>query len=128
MKTCEIIWIEPNKNNLLGISTLSPPKIVITSIIFMQLILLVIYGHHILDFFAFLKYIWLTLNLIFFFFLKCNKKWKTWMYGIYLWQNNTHYKVWKNCIYTSKLRFWVAFLGEFFMVYDIDTLIKSMTN
>jgi hypothetical protein len=39
---------------------------------------------------------------------------KTWIYGIYLWQNNTCHKVWKNCIYTSKLRLWVEFLGEFF--------------
>ncbi len=37
-----------------------------------------------------------------------------------MWQNNTCHKIWKNCIYTSKLRLWVEFLGEiFFMVYDI---------
>ncbi len=42
------------------------------------------------------------------------------MYGIYLWQNNTCHKVWKNCIYTSKLKLWVELLGEFSMVYDID--------
>jgi hypothetical protein len=36
----------------LGISTLSPPKIIITSIIFVQLLFLVMYGHHILDSFC----------------------------------------------------------------------------
>jgi len=39
----------------MGESTLSPPKIVVTSIIFLQLIFLVTYGHHILDYFPFLK-------------------------------------------------------------------------
>jgi hypothetical protein len=42
------------------------------------------------------------------------------MYGIYLWQNITCHRVWKNCTYTSKLRLWVEFLGEFFILYDID--------
>jgi len=42
------------------------------------------------------------------------------MYGIYLWQNNTCHKVWKNCIYISQLGLWVEFLGEMFLVYDID--------
>ncbi len=39
----------------LGESTLSPPKIVITSIIFLQLIFLVMYGHHILDYLCLFK-------------------------------------------------------------------------
>jgi hypothetical protein len=56
--------------------------------------------------FSCFNYIWLTLNL--------NKQWKTWMYGVYLWQNNTHHKVWKNCTYISKLKLWVKFLGENF--------------
>jgi len=38
-----------------GENTLSPPKIVIICINFLQLILLVTYGHHILDYFWFLK-------------------------------------------------------------------------
>jgi hypothetical protein len=42
------------------------------------------------------------------------------MYEVYLWQNITCHIIWKDCIYTSKLRLWVEFLGEFFMVYDID--------
>jgi hypothetical protein len=40
-----------------GESTLSPSKIVVTSIIFVQIFFLVIYGHHILDFLICLKYI-----------------------------------------------------------------------
>jgi hypothetical protein len=39
------------------------------------------------------------------------------MYGIYLCQNNTCHKIWKNYIFTSKLRLWMEFLGEFF--YDV---------
>jgi hypothetical protein len=42
------------------------------------------------------------------------------MYRIYLWQKNTCHKVWKFCIYTSKLGLWVELLGDFFMIYDID--------
>jgi len=38
-------------NDDLGESTLSPPKIVIINIIFLQLKFLVTYGHHILDYF-----------------------------------------------------------------------------
>jgi hypothetical protein len=38
--------------HVVGISTLSPPKILVTSIIFLQLLFLVIYGHHILDYFC----------------------------------------------------------------------------
>jgi hypothetical protein len=41
------------------------------------------------------------------------------MYGAYLWQNNMCHRVRKNCIYTSKLRLWVEFLGEFFILFDI---------
>ncbi len=49
-----------------GENTLNPPKIVITSIIFMQLKFLVTYRHHILDYFYFLKVYLLSfrLNLI----------------------------------------------------------------
>jgi hypothetical protein len=36
------------------------------------------------------------------------------MYGIYLWQNNIHHKVWKNHIYTSKSRLGVELLNDFF--------------
>jgi hypothetical protein len=36
----------------LGINTLSPWKIVVKNIIFLQLIFLVMYGHHILDYFC----------------------------------------------------------------------------
>jgi hypothetical protein len=35
---------------LVSENTLSTPKIIVTSIIFLQLIFLVMYGHHILDF------------------------------------------------------------------------------
>ncbi len=47
-----------------GESTLNPPKIVVICIIFLQLIFLVMYGHNILDYFCFLKYIWLHLDFI----------------------------------------------------------------
>jgi hypothetical protein len=36
----------------LGISTLSPTKLAITSIIFLQLFIFIMYGHHILDYFC----------------------------------------------------------------------------
>jgi hypothetical protein len=49
---------------LLGENTLNPLKIVVISIIFLQSIILVMYGHHILDLFVFKKYIWLNLELI----------------------------------------------------------------
>jgi hypothetical protein len=39
----------------MGKSTLSPPKIAITCIICLQLIVLVMYGHHILDYFCLFK-------------------------------------------------------------------------
>jgi hypothetical protein len=42
------------------------------------------------------------------------------MYGIYLWQNNIHHKVWKNHIYTSESRLGVELLNDFFTMYDID--------
>jgi hypothetical protein len=42
------------------------------------------------------------------------------MCEIYLWQNNTRHKVWKNCIYILELGLGVELLSEFFMVYDID--------
>jgi len=43
------------------------------------------------------------------------------MYGVYLWPNNTYHRVWKKCIYASKLRSseWNSWVN-FFMVYDID--------
>jgi hypothetical protein len=34
-----------------GHNTLSPPKVVLTSIIFLQLVFSIMYGHHILDYF-----------------------------------------------------------------------------
>jgi hypothetical protein len=72
------------------------------------------YGHHIWDFLLFKIYlIHLKLNLTNYFF-EFKKKWKSWMYVIYLWQNNACHKIWKNCIYISKLRLWVKFFGEFF--------------
>ncbi len=112
-----------------GISTLSPPKIVVTSMIFLQLPFFVMYGHHILDYF-FLFYVYLInlkLNLINYL-QKSNKQWKNWMYGIYLWQNNTCQILKKNYIYTSKLRLWVEFLGEFFYcVWYWYAWIKSRT-
>jgi hypothetical protein len=46
-----------------------------------------------------------------------NKHWKFWMYGIYLWLNNTCHKIWKYVciyIYTWKLGLWVEFVGECF--------------
>jgi hypothetical protein len=42
------------------------------------------------------------------------------MYEIYLWQNNTYHRVWKNCMYNSKVKLWMELLGEFLMMYDID--------
>jgi hypothetical protein len=38
-----------------GENTLNPPKIIITHIIFLQLNFLLMYGHHILDYFFFFK-------------------------------------------------------------------------
>jgi hypothetical protein len=78
-----------------GESTLSPPKIVITSIIFLQLKFLVTYGHHILDYFYFLKVYLISfkLNLINYF-ENFNKHWKIWMY-VHLWPNITCHTVWK---------------------------------
>jgi hypothetical protein len=50
------------------------------------------------------------------------------MYGIYLWQNNTCYKIWKNCIYISKQVLRVEFLGEFFYgIWYWYAWIKSRT-
>jgi hypothetical protein len=49
---------------IMGESTLSLPKIVVTGIIFLQLNFLITYGHHILDYFTFKNYIWLGLDLI----------------------------------------------------------------
>ncbi len=78
-----------------GESILSPPKIVVTRIIFMQLIFLIMYGHHIWDYFCFLK-----LHLIRFRFHlinyieKFNKHWRIWTYGVYSWQINICHNVW----------------------------------
>jgi hypothetical protein len=58
------IWWERSLVKVLGESTLSPPKIVVTSTIFLQLNFLVTYGHHNLDFLIYFKYIWLVLDLI----------------------------------------------------------------
>jgi len=46
-----------------GESTLSPLKIVVICIIFLQLIFLVMYGHHVLDYFCFLKVYLITFRL-----------------------------------------------------------------
>jgi hypothetical protein len=70
----------------------------------------------------------LKLNLINYF-LKFNKQWNTWMYGVDLWQNNTCHRVWKNCVYISKLKLWMESLGEFFYgVWYWYTWIKSRTS
>jgi hypothetical protein len=46
----------------------------------------------------------------------------------YICDKNTCHKVWKNCIYASKLKLWVEFLGEFFYgVCYWYTSIKSRT-
>jgi hypothetical protein len=42
------------------------------------------------------------------------------VWNIFVTKRFTHHKVWKICIYTSKLGLWVEFLGLFLMVYDID--------
>jgi hypothetical protein len=47
----------------LGISTLNPPKIVVISIIFLQLLFFCMDGHHILDFFCFFKVYLINLNI-----------------------------------------------------------------
>jgi len=44
-------------NVFLAENILNPPKTVVTNVIFLQLIFLVMYGHHILDFFACFDYI-----------------------------------------------------------------------
>jgi hypothetical protein len=82
------------------------------------------YGHHILDFFFILKVYLINfkLNLINLFFNPTkNEKLECMEYIC-----DKKYML-QSCIYTSKLGLWVAFLGEFFMVYDIDTWIKSKT-
>lgn len=48
----------------MGENTQSPPKIIITNIIFLQLIFLITYGHYILYLFVCFIYIWLVLNLL----------------------------------------------------------------
>ncbi len=53
-----------------GINTLNPQKIIVTSIIFLQLIFLVMYGHHILDYFELIWYIINEFFLLFFKFFK----------------------------------------------------------
>jgi hypothetical protein len=53
------IWID-----VMGKNTLSPPKLIVANIIFLHFVVLVKYGNHILDFFAYFNdNIWLTLNL-----------------------------------------------------------------
>jgi hypothetical protein len=47
----------------MGKNTLRPPKIIVTNIAFLHLVLLCKYKHHILDFFICLKYIGLDLDL-----------------------------------------------------------------
>ncbi len=46
------IFASNKSSRLLGISTLSPTKLAITSIIFLQLFIFIMYGHHILDYFC----------------------------------------------------------------------------
>jgi hypothetical protein len=55
-----------NSTSIESISTLNPLKIVVTSIIFLQLLFLVMYRHHILDYLCFFKVhlINLKLNLV----------------------------------------------------------------
>ncbi len=51
---------------------------------------------------------------------KSNKNWKTWTYGVYLWQNDTHCKVWKIAyVFQNQGCGWNPWVN-FFMVYDID--------
>jgi hypothetical protein len=71
----------------MGESTLSPPKIEVTRIIFLQLHFLVIYEHHILDYFCFFKVYMINFKLsLINYFEKSNKHWRIWTYGIYLWK------------------------------------------
>jgi hypothetical protein len=51
VKEKEVNWTDTLFKQVQGESTLSPPKIVITSMIFQQFIYWVMYGHHILDYF-----------------------------------------------------------------------------
>jgi hypothetical protein len=111
-----------------GENTLSSLKIVVTSIIFMQLIFLVLYGHHILDFFCF-KYILLALDnhkldLI------CNSIRFNLLFERnpmnieeleYVFDKIILSQSLKICAYISKLGLWVELFGEFFfMVNDMD--------
>jgi hypothetical protein len=68
-----------------GESTLSPPKIVVICIIFLQFFFLVTYGHYILDYFCFLKVylIYFSLHLINYF-EKFNKHLRNWTWRIFV--------------------------------------------
>jgi hypothetical protein len=60
----ELYFILKVRQPMLGWKHIKTPgKIIITHIIFLQLIFLIMCGHHILDFFCF-KYIWLALDFI----------------------------------------------------------------
>jgi hypothetical protein len=119
--------------NLHGMSEskLSPFKIVVACIIFLQLIFWLMYGHHILDYFCLFKVYLISLKLhLINYFEKFNKHRKIWTFGLYLWQNNTYHRVW-NSEYILSFQtnivhdiFWV----KFFMMYDIDIHQLNLGN
>jgi len=48
------------------------------------------------------------------------------VWNIFVTKEFTRHKVWKNCIYTSKLGLWVTSWVKYLMVYDIDICQLSL--
>jgi hypothetical protein len=104
----------------MGESTLCPPKIVVTKIKKIALGFFGTCGRHILDYFCSFKYITLDLKLNYFI-LKENP---TNIYKLehmkYIYVEINMTQSMKNYNYTSKLKLWVEFCSDFFLVNDID--------
>jgi len=97
----------------MGISTISPPKIVVTSTIFLYLVFLVTYGDHILDYFCLFKVIFISFIFKLINFLKStNAKELEHMESIC--EKVILVTKHENYIYTSKLKLWIEFFVEFF--------------
>jgi hypothetical protein len=95
---------------------------------FLKLIFLIKYWHHILDFFGLFK-LYLTifrLDIINYFKISTNIEKIECME--YICEKIINLTKFENCIFTSKLGFWVDYIGEFFYgVWYWYTTIKSKT-